>query len=78
MQLFLSIVSDEFRSQRDLLRHPRCPRGRDGKYVRDPAQIQAQQDHLACLLAMEHYPGVALFAALASEHAPRTLLRQNI
>jgi WD40 repeat protein len=36
---------------------------RDGKHVQDPAQIQAQQDHLARLRGMERYPGVTFTSA---------------
>lgn len=36
---------------------------RDGKHVRDPAQIQAQQDHLARLRGMERYLGVTFTSA---------------
>jgi WD40 repeat protein len=48
---------------------------RDGKYVCDPAQIQAQQDHLARLRAMERYPGVTF---TSGDHLASNLLRSFI
>ena len=48
---------------------------RDGKHVQDPAQIQAQQDHLARLRGMERYPGVTFTSA---DHLAWNVLRSYI
>ena len=48
---------------------------RDGKHLRDLAQIQAQQDHLARLRAMERYPGVTFISA---DHLTWNVLRSYI
>lgn len=48
---------------------------RDGKHVQDPAQIQAQQDHLARLRGMERYPGVTFTSA---DHLAWNLLRSFV
>jgi WD40 repeat protein len=48
---------------------------RDGKYVQDPAQIQAQQAHLCRLRGMERYPGVTFTSA---DHLALNLLRSYI
>jgi hypothetical protein len=48
---------------------------RDENYVQDPAQIKAQQDHLARLRGMERYPGVTFTSA---DHLAWNLLRSFI
>lgn len=48
---------------------------RDGKYAREPAQIQAQQDHLARLRAKESYPGITFKGV---DHLAWNLLRSFI